>query len=118
MSEEEIEEIKKELNKSVNNYTPKIRTGEQLERENYLLCFRSKSQLASMLIDAEEKIDKAVSNLENSIKSINDKLADKEIRCENGRIVNPINDYRVVRLKGIRTKCNELLKILKGNNNE
>lgn len=60
MSEEEIEEIKKELNKSVKTYTPKIRTGEQLERENYLLCFRSKSQLASMLIDAEEKIDKAI----------------------------------------------------------
>lgn len=41
-------------------YIPKIRTGEQLEREQYLLCFKSKSMLASMLIDAEEKIDKAI----------------------------------------------------------
>ena len=64
--------------------------------------------------DLQERNAKAIENIEGSIKSINDKLGDKEIRVENGRIVNPINDYRVVRLKGIRTKCKEILKILKG----
>lgn len=93
MSKEEIEEIKKELNKSVNTYTPKIRTGEQLERENYLLCFRSKSQLASMLIDAEEKIDKAIEYIKK-----------KKINCE---------------LYGEQTfNIDELLEILKGDPNE
>ena len=64
--------------------------------------------------DVQGRNAKAIENIEGSIKSINDKLGDKEIRVENGRIVNPINDYRVVRLKGIRTKCKEILKILKG----
>lgn len=69
-------------------------------------------------LELSNRIDKAINNLENSIKSINNKLSDKEIRVENGRIVNPINDYRIVRLKGIRTKCKEILKILKGGNSE
>lgn len=58
------------------------------------------------------KINKITHNLENSINSINVKLGDKEIRVENGKIVNPINDYRTVRLKAIRMKCKELLRIL------
>lgn len=46
-------------------YIVKIRTGEQLEREQFLLCFKSKSQLASMIIDEEEKIDKALKKINN-----------------------------------------------------
>lgn len=56
-------------------------------------------------------LDEIRDNLQNSIDSINDKLSDKEIRVENGIIVNPINDYRIVRLKAIRMKCKELLQI-------
>lgn len=63
--------------------------------------------------ELNNKIDKLTNNLENSINSINAKLGDKEIRVENGKIVNPINDYRTVRLKAIRMKCKELQEILK-----
>ena len=38
--------------------TFKIRTDKQLERLNYLLCFKSKSAIAEILIDTEEIIDK------------------------------------------------------------
>ena len=48
----------------------------------------------------------------SSIDSINNKLSDKKIRFENGILVNPIKDYRLVRLKAIRMKCKELLQIL------
>ena len=34
----------------------KVRTGEQLERENYLLLYKSKAQIVTILIDAEEEI--------------------------------------------------------------
>lgn len=34
----------------------KVRTGEQLERENYLLLYKSKAQILNILIDAEEEI--------------------------------------------------------------
>lgn len=34
----------------------KVRTGEQLERENYLLLYKSKAQIVNILIDAEEEI--------------------------------------------------------------
>ena len=64
--------------------------------------------------ELHNKIDKLTNNLENSINNINVKLGDKEIRVENGKIVNPINDYRTVRLKAIRMKCKELQEILKG----
>ncbi len=52
-------------------------------------------------------------NLENSIKSINEKLKNNKEPFEiiDGRI-QYINDYRVVRLKAFRTKCKELLEIL------
>ena len=77
---------------------------EQLQQENQKL---------------KRVLDEIRDNLQKSIDSINDKLSDKEIRVENGIIVNPINDYRVVRLKAIRMKCKELLKILdKVGNNE
>lgn len=66
----------------------------------------------------KDRINKATNNLECSIKSINDKLSDKEIRVVDGKVINPINDYRIVRLKGIRTKCKEILRILKGEENE
>ena len=52
-------------------------------------------------------------NLENSIKSINEKLKNNKEPFEviDGKI-QYINDYRVVRLKAFRTKCKELLEIL------
>ena len=52
-------------------------------------------------------------NLENSIKSINEKLRSNKEPFEviDGRI-QYINDYRVVRLKAFRTKCKELLELL------
>ena len=59
-------------------------------------------------------------NLENSIKSINEKLKNNKEPFEviDGKI-QYINDYRVVRLKAFRTKCKELLEILdKENSNE
>lgn len=65
------------------------------------------------LIKTKAKIDKVVINLKKSIKSIDNKLNDKEIRVENGRVINPPNDYRIVRLKAIRTKCKEILDLLK-----
>lgn len=61
----------------------------------------------------KEVIDKIKKNLESSIESINQKfLDDKEIKVKNGKIVN-MNDYQIVRLKAFRTKCKELLDILK-----
>lgn len=42
----------------------KIRTGEQLERLNYLLCFKSKSAIAETLIDTEERINNAIEYIE------------------------------------------------------
>ena len=34
----------------------KVRTGEQLEKEDYLLLYKSKAQIVNILIDAEEEI--------------------------------------------------------------
>lgn len=34
----------------------KVRTGEQLEREDYLLLYKNKAQIVNILIDAEEEI--------------------------------------------------------------
>ena len=58
-------------------------------------------------------------NLENSIKSINEKLKNNKEPFEviNGKI-QYINDYRVVRLKAFRTKCKELLEILDKENKD
>lgn len=64
-------------------------------------------------IELLTKIDNVVRKLENSIESINKKLLDdKKIKVENGRVVN-MNDYQIVRLKAIRMKCKEILKMLK-----
>ena len=64
-------------------------------------------------IELLTKIDSIVRKLENSIESIDKKLLDdKKIKIENGRVVN-MNDYQIVRLKAIRMKCKEILKMLK-----
>lgn len=64
-------------------------------------------------IELLTKIDSVVRKLENSIESIDKKLLDdKKIKIENGRVVN-MNDYQIVRLKAIRMKCKEILKMLK-----
>ena len=60
----------------------------------------------------KEVINKMKTNLDSSINAINKKLSNNKFRIENGKAIYPINDYCVIRLKGIRTKCKELLKIL------
>ena len=54
-------------------------------------------------MELQERIDKAINNLEKSIESINKKLIDQNM-----------NDYQIVRLKAIRMKSKEILEILKG----
>lgn len=64
-------------------------------------------------IELLTKIDNVVKKLENSIESIDKKLLDdKKIKVKDGRVVN-MNDYQIVRLKAIRMKCKEILKMLK-----
>lgn len=41
----------------------RIRTDKQLERLNFLLTFKSKEEIADMLIDSEEKIDKSIDKI-------------------------------------------------------
>ena len=60
------------------------------------------------------RINKAKNNLEKSIESINNKLADKELRVVNDRIEYLTNECRIARLKAIRMKCKEILDILGG----
>lgn len=38
----------------------RIRTDKQLERLNFLLTFKSKEEIADLLIDSEEKIDRVI----------------------------------------------------------
>lgn len=72
-------------------------------------CIRLKEENKEL----KEVIDKIRKKLESSIESINQKfLDDKQIKVENHRVVN-MNDYQIVRLKAFRTKCKELLDILK-----
>lgn len=64
-------------------------------------------------IELLTKINNVVSKLEDSIESINKKLLDdKKIKVEDGKVVN-MNDYQIVRLKAIRMKCKEILKMLR-----
>ena len=58
-------------------------------------------------IELLTKIDSVVRKLENSIESI-----DKKIKVKDDMVVN-MNDYQIVRLKAIRMKCKEILKMLK-----
>ena len=76
------------------------------------------AQLAYLAVEEKNKklhsiIKEVRDNLENSIKSINEKLKNNKEPFEviDGKI-QYINDYRVVRLKAFRTKCKELLEIL------
>ena len=65
------------------------------------------------LVDSDDKkrIEKAIDNLEKSIKSIDEKIAHQDYG------ENYINDYRKVRLRAIRSKSKEILSILKGEEN-
>ena len=65
-----------------------IKSYKELFYENYLL---------------KRKLDKIKELLENSINGINEKL---KVRF---KYETYLNDYRVVRLKAIRTKCKEIL---------
>lgn len=78
--------------------------------------FYTREELEKILDEIERLhsiIKEVRNNLENSIKSVNEKLKSNKEPFEviDGRI-QYINDYRVVRLKAFRTKCKELLEIL------
>lgn len=64
------------------------------------------------LLQCEKQLEEVRGNLISSIESINNKLSDKGVRIKDGIIINPPNEYRIVRLKATRTKCKELLNIL------
>lgn len=90
-------------------------------KEKYKTFEEMKNELGDKLdkymyeanIELLTKIDNVIRKLENSIESINKKLLDdKKIKIENGKVVN-MNDYQIVRLKAIRMKCKEILKMLK-----
>lgn len=90
-------------------------------KEKYKTFEEMKNELGDKLdkymydanIELLTKIDSVVRKLENSIESIDKKLLDdKKIKIENGKVVN-MNDYQIVRLKAIRMKCKEILKMLK-----
>lgn len=84
-------------------------------KEKYKTFEEMKNELGNKLdkymyeanIELLTKIDKVVRKLENSIESI-----DKKIKVKDGMVVN-MNDYQIVRLKAIRMKCKEILKMLK-----
>lgn len=84
-------------------------------KEKYKTFEEMKNELGNKLdkymyeanIELLTKIDKVVRKLENSIESI-----DKKIKVKDGMAVN-MNDYQIVRLKAIRMKCKEILKMLK-----
>lgn len=48
----------------------KLRTGEQLKRENYLLLHKSKAQIMNILLNTEEKIDEAIEKLKEGLKEL------------------------------------------------
>lgn len=90
-------------------------------KEKYKTFEEMKNELGNKLdkymyeanIELLTKIDKVVRKLENSIESIDKKLLDdKKIKVKDGMLVN-MNDYQIVRLKAIRMKCKEILKMLK-----
>lgn len=84
-------------------------------KEKYKTFEEMKNELGDKLdkymyevnIELLTKIDNVVRKLENSIESI-----DKKIKVKDGMVVN-MNDYQIVRLKAIRMKCKEILKMLK-----
>ena len=82
---------------------------EQLELNDFKTTY---NQYVERCEKYKSVLDEIRNNLQKSIDSINNKLSDKKIRFENGILVNPIKDYRLVRLKAIRMKCKELLQIL------
>ena len=84
-------------------------------KEKYKTFEEMKNELGDKLdkymyeanIELLTKIDSMVRKLENSIESI-----DKKIKVKDDMVVN-MNDYQIVRLKAIRMKCKEILKMLK-----
>lgn len=84
-------------------------------KEKYKTFEEMKNELGDKLdkymyeanIELLTKIDSVVRKLENSIESI-----DKKIKVKDDMVVN-MNDYQIVRLKAIRMKCKEILKMLK-----
>ena len=92
----------------------------ELIQDNMNKLSMERFELELELVDKDKEIERLHSiikevrdNLENSIKSINEKLKNNKEPFEviDGKI-QYINDYRVVRLKAFRTKCKELLEIL------
>ena len=75
--------------------------------ENEILSIETAQKLA--------RTNKAIYNLEKSIISIDEKLKNNREPFEviDGKLIY-LNDYQVCRLKAIRMKCKEILKILRG----
>jgi hypothetical protein len=63
--------------------------------------------------EVKKQKDDVVECCKNSIKSINEKLENNKEPFEvvDGKIIY-LNDYQVVRLKAIRMKCKEILRML------
>lgn len=76
----------------------KIRTDKQLERLNYLLCFKSKSAIAEMLIDTEEIITRAIEYIKKY----------KQIYDVDGTEENMLDEFNIL------ASPKTLLKILGG----
>ena len=70
------------------------------------------NQCAKMLNEKETMLDTITDNLVKSIDAINTKIKNQDFG------ENYINDHRKVRLKAIRTKCKELLRIIQGESND
>ena len=109
LSPEHYEKYKGNINKQL------VEKDKKIERLTKRL---EEAQLAYLAVEEKNKklhsiIKEVRDNLENSIKSINEKLKNNKEPFEviDGKI-QYINDYRVVRLKAFRTKCKELLEIL------
>lgn len=87
----------------------------RLERENKDL--KKKAELGEhykkLYSEVKKQKDDVVECCNKSIKSINEKLENNKEPFEvvDGRIVY-LNDYQVVRLKAIRMKCKEILRML------
>ena len=80
-----------------------------LENENDCLKFQLRNQKEKIL-KQEAKINKIKKKLERSIKSIEGKLL-KE-KDESGRINYITDSHKRARLRGIKTKCKEILRII------
>jgi predicted transcriptional regulator len=85
--------------------------------EDYINNLQKKAELGEhykhLYSEVKKQKDDVVECCKNSIKSINEKLENNKELFEvvDGKIIY-LNDYQVVRLKAIRMKCKEILRML------